>query len=610
MDKKTLFIGFLIALFFLCIHLVAINDYGLTWDFHFHFFGGGHFLGLSWQDLDPRPLPYVAPDPRNAWTLPYGPLMSIPPVLSFLYLFRAWHILPFDSAYNLPIILWGVAGIGILYFFLAEAVNRRVAILGALFLALTPRYFGDLHNNMKDIPSAVIFALNIWLLWRLVRYRRVRDFIPAVLGFALAFNIKVNAIFIPVVYAAWLILLQIAKPNAQIPVKFKKPNANHTSFFSFIMLSLSRARSAGWRTGFGFFLLAPVAAFALWALFWQHPVREVVQLYRTFSVSTDNLEVLLHGRWYCSGSTVPWYYPYWYLAVTTPLPVLFFSSLGVITFIRAIVSRASMWFRSIVTALAKNTGKQNSVPDLDDTRTPHTDQSANLLILLWFFLPLTRYFIPTIGVIDGIRHFEEVLFPIAALAAIGADFCFQQCNNVTIKQFSVKAKTMAEVFITVILLAFLSFQILSYHPYEVTYFNELVGGVQGAYGKYDLDYWGTSQKAAVNWVNTHAPEHATVDIVMMPDVGALYLRPDLLKTVNTLGYGSDFVVILNRQSFYYRFFHAFDYLLTHRPSYTVSVRGTPLTWVFDNRTDNVIPRKTPWWHGEDPCIVPYWKGAK
>jgi len=508
--------GALIILFFLILHLVIINDYGLTWDYHFHFFGGGHLLGFSWQQLESRALPYVEPDPRNAWSLPYGPIMSVPPILSFLLL---KNILPPDSAYNLLGILWGVLGIGILYVFMKQAFSSRVALLSTLFLALLPRYFGDMHNNMKDIPSAVIFAVNMWLLWRLAKFKRPIDLLWAVFAFAVAFNVKINSIFIPVIFFVWLLLQR----------SFSK------------LLSF-------------YFLLAPLAAFGMWSLFWQHPITQLWHAYRTFGIGTNNIEVLLNGSWYCSGSSVPWYYPFWYLAITTPLPILFFFFIGLFT----------------------------------------KHSPSKLLLLLWLFLPITRYLLPSVGVIDGVRHFEEVLFPIAAIAAIG----MSQIKPIRLMNS-----------LALLLSCYLLFTIFSYHPYQITYFNELVGGVKGAFGKYDLDYWGTSQKAAVEWVNIRAPQNAKVHIVMAPDVAGTYLRPDLLTHLNKFEYdASDFVIILNRQSFYYRFFYAYDYLLTHAPIYTVSVKGTPLTWVFDN--NHKTPRQAPWWQGEDPCIRNYWKGQE
>jgi hypothetical protein len=38
------------------------------------------------------------------------------------------------------------------------------------------------------------------------------------------------------------------------------------------------------------------------------------------------------------------------------------------------------------------------------------------------------------------------------------------------------------------------------HPYEYIYYNELTGGIKGAYGKYELDYYFTSQREASEWL--------------------------------------------------------------------------------------------------------------
>lgn len=528
--KHRIIIGIIVG--YLLLHLSILGAYGLTWDFHFHVFGGGKLLGYTWQQIEPRILPYVEPDPRFAWSLPYGPIMSIPPVMSMMLFHNAWHLLPRDSAYNLPIVLWGVAGVVILYVFLKQAFSVRVAALAALFLAFLPRYFGDMHNNMKDIPSAVVFALNIWVVWRLVTYKRPIDWLFAVLAFAIAFNVKINSIFIPVIFTAWVALQWIMHTSF-------RQKKTLTIFLSYIPLSL-------------------LAAFALWSAFWEHPVAQLFHAYRTFGIGTNNIEVLLHGAWYCSGSTVPWYYPYWYIGITTPVLLLIFFVIGLF----------------------------------------HRSSPTKLLLLLWLFLPLSRYFIPSVGVIDGVRHFEEVLFPLAAIAAIGCDRLLHRIRP---------SLTRNAVILGIV--GYVLLPIITYHPYQIVYFNELIGGASGAFGKYDLDYWGTSQKEAIAWVNSHAPQNAKVYIVMAADVAATYLRPDLLGNLNKYGYDdSDFVILLNRQSFYYRFFYSYEYLLAHTPAYTVSVHNTPLTWVFDNRSANKTPRKTPFWKGEDPCIIQYWKG--
>jgi hypothetical protein len=41
------------------------------------------------------------------------------------------------------------------------------------------------------------------------------------------------------------------------------------------------------------------------------------------------------------------------------------------------------------------------------------------------------------------------------------------------------------------------------HPYEYIYHNELVGGVRGAYGRYETDYWVAGMREAVEWLKSN-----------------------------------------------------------------------------------------------------------
>lgn len=546
MKRKPIAIGIILTALLLFIGIATLRDYGLTWDFHFHFFSGANFFGLKPADVEPRSLPYVEPDPRNAIRLPYGPFVQIVPFASWLLFYKNLNILPYDVAYNLPIVAAGALGITVLYFFLAEAINWRVGFIAAIFLALTPRYFADIHNNMKDIPSASVFALNIWMLWRLVRYQRLKDLVFAVLAFAIAFNIKINSIYIPLIFAVWLIF--------QRKLLTIKQCSNITIYF----------------------LLSPLLAFLLWSAFWPDPVGQLKHAWLTFGIGTNNIEVLLNGLWYCSGTNVPWYYPYWYLAITTPLLILIFFFVGLgLLFLR--------------TSFSMN-----------------HELSTLMLLVLWFFLPLTRYLIPKIGVIDGIRHFEEVLFPLSALAAIGAAETARFLTSTVVKQRVRTCVQWTNGLAAALVFVHLVWNIVSYHPFQIAYFNELVGGIRGAFGKYDLDYWGSSQKHAVRWLNDHAPKDAVVHIVMSADVAGIYLRPDLLSRLNTTKKeNADFVVVLNRQSFFYRYFYLWEYLLRNKPIHTITVQGVPLVWIFDNKQPQVPPQP-PWWSGEDPCIMKYW----
>jgi hypothetical protein len=69
--------------------------------------------------------------------------------------------------------------------------------------------------------------------------------------------------------------------------------------------------------------------------------------------------------------------------------------------------------------------------------------------------------------------------------------------------------------------------IVRLHPYEYAFFNVFAGGTDGAYGRFDLDYWCTSYRQSVEFLNSHAPTASTV-LAWGPDrVARSFAREDL-----------------------------------------------------------------------------------
>ncbi|MBM3122248.1 MAG: hypothetical protein FJZ97_08700 [Chloroflexi bacterium] len=66
------------------------------------------------------------------------------------------------------------------------------------------------------------------------------------------------------------------------------------------------------------------------------------------------------------------------------------------------------------------------------------------------------------------------------------------------------------------------------HPYEYVYYNRLVGGVRGAFRSYELDYWCTSYREAMEWINEAAPARAEIAAAPPELVASHFARPDLL----------------------------------------------------------------------------------
>jgi len=136
--------------------------------------------------------------------------------------------------------------------------------------------------------------------------------------------------------------------------------------------------------------------------------------------------------------------------------------------------------------------------------------------------------------------------------------------------------------VLIIIFTSLILNLIKYHPYQTSFFNSTIGGIRGASGKFDIDFWGTPQKEAVIWLNENASLNSYVHIVMAQSTAAVYLRNDLLLNLNKKNaYESDFLVLLNRQSFFDIYgISPKELLKKFKLVYTENLMEVPLVWVF------------------------------
>ncbi len=510
--------GLFLVIIFLCINIATINDYGVTWDFSYHFNAGLWHLKLPLTD--------------SAFIMgPSPPLSDILPTLGNIIFNTKLHIFPWDSAYNLYSVMLGSIGIGILYFTVLELFSWEIALFSSIILALLPRYFGHLHNNMKDIPQAVFFTLSIWLFWKLFQKPKISTLILAAFSFAISYNSKVNGLFILIITSLFYFI--------NILHKYLKTRKIQIS--RIILL---------------YFLLSPLFTYLLWFPFWDHPFGRLIEASHSYTTSTMNMPILYFGNLVYSGNNVPWHYPLGILAVTTPLILLIFAGIGIIYLII--------------------------------TRKIKFD--IKLFILLWFLVPLSRYLKPHMIVIDDIRHFMEIIFPFAIISGVGM---YQTMGKIIKICNKIVPKINKNIIVFCFLLSvifYLSYQVFSYHPFQTSYYNEIVGGVKGANQQFDIEFWASSYKKALQYLNANAPNNSIITIPMAPDIGKLYLRKDLIAKLNEQNLAgvdskiysqSDYTVILNRQSFF-NWYGISQYIENRIPVYTLTLYNIPLVSIYRN----------------------------
>lgn len=159
-----------------------------------------------------------------------------------------------------------------------------------------------------------------------------------------------------------------------------------------------------------------------------------------------------------------------------------------------------------------------------------SEKGATLrLLVVWLLVPILRSSLPGTLNFDGIRHFEEFL-PAACLLAAFAATSILKC----FRRWPVR-RHLAGAGLLVLVGANFAWPLLHYTPYEHLYFNSLVGGLAGANRKHHVaeatDYWASSYRAGMQWLNRAAPLNAAVHVPVAPWLvemtAPIWLRPDL-----------------------------------------------------------------------------------
>ncbi len=152
---------------------------------------------------------------------------------------------------------------------------------------------------------------------------------------------------------------------------------------------------------------------------------------------------------------------------------------------------------------------------------PSWRQSRNHRILLailatWFLVPFLASTVFRASLYGNFRQVFFALPPLFVLAGLGIDLVWKRLQS----------PGWRFGFGLVVLLPGI-IGIRQLHPYEYVYYNAFTGGVKGAEGEFAHDYWCTSYREAMAYINAHAPPGARIAIAEPFEVAADIARPDL-----------------------------------------------------------------------------------
>ena len=349
------------------------------------------------------------------------------------------QILPVDQ-YELRHLLCALIGIGGIAAAAATArliAGPRAAFFTIVALALCGSWYGGMYNHTKGIPLASFMAGAMYFLIRATRdlpTPRIRDIIGFGVMTGAALGIRSLGLLL-VGYAALAVLMNLPRPVV----------GHWQARAQFAMTSALWLLPA--------FVIAYVIMIAAWpwaALSPLNPVRGLL----SFSEFHYHIRTILFGRVY-EMADVPRYYVPTYIAIRLPL----------LTLGGALLSLALI----VLPARAGGIGG--------------TRRRELGLIAFAMIFPVACQVIVEGPAFDGCRHFLFVFPPIAILAGVGI--------STSIGALARLHRSTMIVWLAVVATGYTwtAGKLYHLHPYEYLYYNQLIGGLEGASRRFVTDYW-------------------------------------------------------------------------------------------------------------------------
>jgi hypothetical protein len=365
----------------------------------------------------------------------YGGLFDIVAVLLA-------RILPFDVYLirHLLSALIGVGGIAAAFATARLIAGPRAGLIALVALAICGPYFGGMFNHTKDVPFAAAMMGAIYFLLRAARDLPTPRW-PHLAGFGLLFGAATGLRAMGLLLIGYALLL-IAFSAFAASVRSQGAGAT----IRFALTGVLRFVPA--------ILLGYAIMLAAWpwaALAPLNPLRAIF----SFAHFHYEIRTIVAGEIY-KMADVPWWYVPFYLSIKTPTLVLAGAALSIGFLIRAMM--------------------RDRIAFISGRRA----ETAFVAFVAIF--PVLCEAVTEGPAFTGMRHFLFVVPPLAVLAGLGFDEALSALSARRFVEMSAAGLLVAAFLYNASVLARL-------HPYEYMFYNPLVGGLEGAQRRYEMDYW-------------------------------------------------------------------------------------------------------------------------
>jgi hypothetical protein len=318
-------------------------------------------------------------------------------------------------------------------------------VLAVVLLVSSPRFFADSMNNPKDLPFAAMGMVALYYLSTISPrwpYLSLGTGVKIAVALALGLSTRPVALlylgYLPLLIAA---LALVGRSNLVGPLLVidRRVHWNLMADTALRVLNIS------------------VAVLFLGTVFW--PWASVSPLTRPFTALGEAAEygwngtVLFNGENYPARELPSSYLPIWFL-ISTPPVVMAGMALSLFPggTMRSKAQRVALWIAAVG--------------------------------------PVALIVVRNSTVYDGMRH-ALFVYPVMVVLAAAGWAAFLTHHSRWIRRGALVLLALGFANVTL-------FNVRSY-PNQIAYFNELVGGPRGAFGRFDQDYWGNCMLQALEW---------------------------------------------------------------------------------------------------------------
>jgi hypothetical protein len=520
-------LSYLLFVVYLLLIFWTFTDYGIIWDEYWQSTYGEYVIRWYTTHLrDPAALTY-----RDLQL--YGGLFDVLAQMATRFspigIFETRHFV------NALFGLLTVVGAYQLGMYLAGPL---AGFLSALFLLLTPSFYGHAFNNPKDIPFAALFLISLSYITQSVGSlpHLSRGWIVKLgLAVGLALGIRVGGVLL-------LGYIMVAFCLAWIVRSLRKRNRS---------LGLEGFKSAVAVFGRGFLGICAIAYIVMlvwWPAAQAKPVFQPVRALWKTSHFYWPQQVFFEGR-FIPFTAIPRYYILKWILIS--LPEFYFVSLAVGL---VLAGMAIARFRTV--------------------RNENRFVEYSLLAFSILF-PIAYAAVSRAVLYDGLRLFLFGIPPLAFLAGTAVAKLIEQHGRRTI--------AVAVALIIAASLVLTAADMIELHPYETIFFNRLFGkGLKEASRSFDTEFWGSSYKEGVEWIVKNyraAPGDGKIKVASCshPFSTEYYLPKDRFLYVGSYDYQERMTGRPNLFLATTRW-HC-DQTLQGRVLHVVSRKGTPLLYV-------------------------------